>query len=360
MLTMLSSLLFANSPAVRIKDIASVLEVRPNQLIGFGLVVGLKNSGDSNQSEFTQKALTNLLTRLGIASREDIFKSRNIAAVMVTAELSPYLKTGQKIDATVSSLGDAGSLRGGTLVMTPLQGADNQVYAVCQGPVVISETVDPLTQKGKTETVGTVVGGALVEKEVPVEIGVDNKLTLVLRKPDFTTAARMAYSLERGGIFGSKAMDASTVVVPLTIDDKENIVAFVSKLEDFLVVPDSVAKVVVSQRTGTIVIGEDVKLSPCAIAYGDIEIKIKSSEEESLEEELFGEEELEEELEEGAEGVETEVVPRNTQLVELEAGANLSSLVKALNSVGTSPKELIAILQALKASGALTAELEVI
>jgi len=330
---------FSLSPAVRIKDIARVLEARDNQLMGFGLVVGLKNTGDSNQSVITKQALSNVLTRMGLKQTPDNFKSRNVAAVMVTAELPPFLKPGQKIDIQVSSMGDATSLKGGILILTPLQGPDGQVYAVAQGPVALGlDSVEKVQGRGPEVqgTAGKIVQGALVEKEVLVDFKNKDYLTLVLNQKDFTTAARLAAAIERGGIPDSKALDAGTIQVPLTSDDRANIVDFISRLEDFLLIPDSVARVIVNQKTGIVVIGENVKLAPVAITTGGIDVEI-------------------------AEG--KEVTPKNPsdqKFIKLTPGATLSSLVNALNNLGTSPKDLISILQALRSSGALMAELEVI
>jgi len=321
---------FAISPAVRIKDIARVKEVRDNQLLGFGLVVGLKNTGDTTQSEFTQKALSNLLKKMGVSSAEDDrFKSRNIAGVMVTADLPPFAREGQRIDIRVASIGDASSLKGGNLLMTPLMGANGETYVVGQGPIIVS----------------------IVEKEVIFDLSKDNKIHLLLDDRDFTTAYRIAYSLQRGGISETKAIDAGTIEITLGPDEEEDLVSFISRIEDFMVIPDSTAKVVVSQRTGTVVIGENVRLAPVAVSHGEIEIVIRETE---------GDQDL---AMFGGEGDTSEAMTPTgdeKKLVELKGGSTLRSLVKALNSVGTSPKDVIAILHLLRKSGALTAQIEVI
>ncbi|MFC1517674.1 flagellar basal body P-ring protein FlgI [Candidatus Margulisiibacteriota bacterium] len=350
---------FALSPAVRVKDISKVFEARSNQLMGFGLVVGLRNTGDSAQATYTQRALANLLTKLGIAQSTELFKSRNVAAVMVTADLPPFTKPGQRIDVVVSSMGDANSLKGGTLLQTPLQGADGKVYAVCQGSVVVASernaVAGELIPRGQP-TVGRVVRGALVERNVPAEFDTGEYLTLVLERADFTTAARLAYALERVGIVGAKAVDASTVQVPVPEEERENMVDFIARVEDVSLIPDAVAKVVVNQRTGTIVIGENVRLSPVAVSHGDIEVKVgETSGEEDRQSDLLSLFEEESVTESAKPEAKQEI-----KLVKLQAGTSLSALVKALNAVGTSPKDLVAILQALKSSGALAAELEVI
>ncbi len=356
MLGLLSSAVFAESPAVRVKDVASVFGARSNQLVGFGLVVGLKGTGDT-KSVFTDKAFTNLLASLGMARDSAAYKSRNIAAVMVTSELPAFVKPGQKIDVMVSSVGDASSLKGGTLVQTPIKGADDQVYVVAQGSVMVNQPSKLQERKDSVETVGRVVEGGMVEKEVKVELVNKNQLKLLVRRPDFTTATRLANSLDRGGYSGTKPLDASTIVVPLSADDKENIVAFISQLEDFLVIPDAVAKVVLDQKTGTIVIGENVRLAPVAITHGSFEITIKPAEGQAVGTEAGA-------PTEAGVGPEALAATSNSdgqaKFVQLEAGASLSSLVKLLNSLGASPRDLVSIVQALKAAGALTAEIEVI
>ena len=238
----------AESPAVRIKDIAHVLEARDNQLMGFGLVVGLHNTGDRSQTGFTQQALTNLLSRMGIVPQSVDFRSRNVAAVMVTATLPPFVRPGQKIDVTVSSVGDATSLQGGTLLITPLHGVNDNVYAVAQGSMVVgvaSETPAVPYVKQRRTTVGRIPGGALVEKEVPVSVGNGGLLTIVLNDPDFTTANRVANSISRAG-YDARAKDAVTIVVDLAVES--NLVNTVAAIEGLTVVPDVVAKIVVNER----------------------------------------------------------------------------------------------------------------
>ncbi|MFC1511527.1 flagellar basal body P-ring protein FlgI [Candidatus Margulisiibacteriota bacterium] len=346
----------AASPPVRIKDIAHILEARENQLMGFGLVVGLRNSGDKSQTGFTQQALTNLLSRMGVVPQSVDFKSRNVAAVMVTATLPPFIKPGQKLDVTVSSLGDSTSLQGGTLLITPLHGVDDQVYAVAQGSLLVGlESSTPVVPyvRQRQATVGRVPNGALVEKEVPVALGDKGKLTIVLDNPDFTTANRIVAILRRQG-FEVEADDAGTISLP--ISESEDLVDFVSTIENLKVVPDVVAKIVVNERTGTIVIGENVIIAPVAVSYSGIDVVIGDLS-------LFSEGVA-------AGSVQNEERYRARSLARLErkegklqvipASTTLSSLVRALNVIGASPKDLIAILQAMKKSGAIKAELEVI
>lgn len=354
-LIILTTGLYCESPAVRVKDIASVFGVRKNQLMGFGLVVGLKGTGDT-KSSFTDKAFTTLLGNMGMSTSGSEFKSRNVAAVMVTAELPAFAKSGQKINVVVSSIGDASSLKGGTLLQTPLKGANDQTYMVAQGAVVVTRAKTQKEKAENVETVGQVLEGGIVEKDIDYELVNKGQLRLVLQRPDFTTATRLATALDRGGYSGAKAIDGSSVVIPLSADDKENIVPFISQLEDFLVIPDAIAKIIIDQKTGTIVIGENVRLAPVAVTHGMFEIEIAKPGEantEITEEGVAGE---------GAAGQQQNVSENLTQakIVQLEAGASLSSLVRVLNAMGASPKDLVSIIQALKAAGALTAEIEVI
>lgn len=305
---------FSASAPVRIKDIAHVLEARDNQLMGFGLVSGLKNTGDTIQTEFTKQALTNLLSRMGIAPQDKDFRSKNVAAVMVTAKLPAFINSGQKIDVTVSSLGDATSLQGGTLLMTPLQGADDNVYAVAQGQLALGVVgnANISASDKKLTNVGSIINGAIVEKEVPVSIS-ENSVTIVIDRPDFTTASRIVTAMRNAGVT-ARARDAATIIASKTA--AQDMVSFVSMLESLTVVPDEVAKIVINEQTGVIVMGESVKISPIAISYGDMNITI--------------------------------------------SGATLADLISALNAVGVKPKDLIAIINSIKASGAISADIEVI
>ncbi|MDR2431890.1 MAG: flagellar basal body P-ring protein FlgI, partial [Candidatus Margulisbacteria bacterium] len=331
--------------------------VRANQLMGVGLVAGLKGTGDTNTS-YTDKALTNLLANLGASKSRDLYRSKNVAIVMVTAELPAFAKPGQKIDVFVSSVGDATSLRDGNLLMTPLVGADDKVYAVAQGPIVLGGRVLTRGLLNRNETVCKVVEGAIVEAAVPADYIGKNSIALNLNKSDFNTAMRVAESLDRGGYSGARALDAATVEIPITVEDREDMVSFIARVQEFMVVPDTVAKVVVNQRTGTVVIGESVRLAPVAISHGDVDIRIDGEEvTENAADALLA---LNADQSGQQLGAGAAVKQTSIKLVQLKEGATLSSLVKALNSVGTSPQDLIAILQALKTAGALSAELEVI
>lgn len=339
---------YAASPPVRLKDIARVLEARDNQLMGFGLVVGLRNTGDRSQNEVTQQALANVLSRMGVIPQAVDFKTRNTAAVMVTAVLPPFVKPGDKIDVTVSSVGDATSLQGGTLLTTPLQGVDDQIYAVGQGNVVVGAESFPYV-KQQTTTVGRIPGGALVEKEVAVTTSKTGTVTLVLNQPDFTSANRVVAALRKAGL-NADAKDAATILV--SSDAGEDYVALVSKIEAIRVTPDTVARIVINERTGTIVIGENVVIAPVAVSYGGIDVTIKD---------------VALVADSGAATADQyQTITRarldktSAKLRVVPAAPTLSQLVRALNAINASPKDLISILQALKKSGAIKAELEVI
>ncbi|MBU1026513.1 MAG: flagellar basal body P-ring protein FlgI [Candidatus Margulisbacteria bacterium] len=346
----------AVSPRVRIKDIAHVLEARENQLMGFGLVVGLRNTGDRSKTGFTQQALTNLISRMGVVPQTIDFSSRNVAAVMVTAQLPPFVKSGQKIDVTISSVGDATSLQGGTLLVTPLNGVDDQVYAVAQGSMLVGiESSAPSVPyvRQRQSTVGRIPNGALVEKEVPVSLASKGLLTIVLDNPDFTTATRVAAAITSKG-FLANATDAGTVTVPIGFEG--DIVKTIAQIENLTVVPDVVAKIIVNERTGTIVVGESVKIAPVAVSYSGIDVTIG-------EVSLFSEG-IEGEAAQGESRYRARSLARlernEGELKVVPGGATLSSLVRALNTIGASPKDLIAILQAMKKAGAIKADLEVI
>ncbi|MFC1559474.1 flagellar basal body P-ring protein FlgI [Candidatus Margulisiibacteriota bacterium] len=365
--TLVSSV-FAASPPVRIKDIAHVLEARDNPIMGFGLVVGLKNTGDSSRTEFTKQALTNMLSRMGIAPQEGDFKSRNVAAVIVTAKLPPFLKPGQKIDVTVSSVGDANSIKGGILLLTPLHGTDEKIYAIAQGSVVVGHLGVEGTHSSafvrKPSTVGRIAGGGIVEKEVPVTVSSDF-VAIVLDKPDFTTASRVVSSLQKSGV-NAEAKDAATIIATLPTareaalrgESVEPRVAFVSRIENVTVVPDSVAKIVINERNGIIVIGENVRIAPVAVAYEGINVTIanmatysrSSADDGSLVQVDAYSEFTPRVRESGA----------DKGITAASGGASLADLVRALRAIGARPKDLIEILQAIKAAGALSAEIEII
>ncbi|MBN3033609.1 MAG: flagellar basal body P-ring protein FlgI [Candidatus Saganbacteria bacterium] len=349
---------YGASPAVRLKDIAHILGARENQLMGFGLVVGLNNTGDRNQSSFTQQAVTNLMSRMGVVPPSVDFRSRNVAAVMVTAVLPPFVSSGQKLDVTVSSLGDATSLQGGTLLITPLQGVDDQVYAVAQGNLVVGADASypsvPYVRPRQV-TVGRIPEGALVEKEVPVTLEGKGGITIVLNEPDFTTASRVAAAISNAG-FSATPQDAATVTVAI----EGELVPMIARIENLAVSPDTVAKIVINERTGTVVIGENVVIAPVAVSYsgidvaiGDVSIYSVGDTTDTADYTAGGQQRYQS-------STKARLKRSSAQLTLVPAAPSLAVLVRALNTIGASPKDLISILQAMKKSGALKAPLEVI
>ena len=318
------------SSAARLKDIATVKGVRENILIGYGIVVGLRGSGDSS-TDVTSQSLSRLFGKLGLDIQQNAgVKSKNAAAVIITAKLPPFARVGNQIDITVSSIGDATSLEGGVLLVSPLRAGDQNVYAVAQGPVSIGSVADGTTKN--FPTVGRVIAGATIEKDVDVNFAGKKSFRLSLHHPDFTTSARVASTIngELGGKFAS-ARDSGTidVVVPFNYDG--NSVELLAALENVNVNVDSKAKVILNERTGPIVMGERLNISPVAISHADLAIEIKGAPKGSKPE----------------------------RVMEMKAGASVSDLVKTLNALGVQPKDLSAIFQTLKQVGALQAELEI-
>ncbi|MBI3026214.1 MAG: flagellar basal body P-ring protein FlgI [Candidatus Tectomicrobia bacterium] len=344
--------------AVRLKDVASVAGVRSNQLLGYGLVVGLDGTGDGDASSFTAQSLANLFKKLGINVLATAFKVKNVAAVMVTADFPPFGRSGSKLDVTVSAVGDSKSLLGGTLLLTPLRGADGEVYAVAQGSVSLGggfafEGATGTAVKRNHPTVGVITGGATVEREIPVNFAVQRQIRLALHQPDFTTAARVVSAINQTfGDGAATARDSGTVDVDLgrVAGGAVNAMAQLERIE---VTTDQRARVVINERTGTIVMGENVRISTVAISHGNLNIVIR---EESLVSQP------------GAfapEGAATVVVPRTDVTVKQEKRnmvvipktVSIGDVVRGLNAIGVAPRDLIAILQALKAAGALDAEI---
>ena len=346
--------------AARIKDIASFDGVRDNQLIGYGLVVGLNGSGDSDQTKFPVQSLTNLLERSGVTIKRSDITVKNVAAVMVTAVLPPFAKQGTRIDVLVSSMGDAKSLAGGTLLMTPLKGGDSQVYAVAQGAVLtnsFSYGGQAASVQKNHPTAGRVPEGALVERELPNILADRNQIRLNLHQPDFTTASRLAAAINakfHSSVAGCNDPGAVLLTVPARYGG--NMVEFAAALEGLEVRPDAPARVVLNERTGTIVIGSAVRISTVAVSHGNLTLLIKETPKVSQPQPF-------------STTGETVVVPRTTIKVKeektgglavLKEGANIGDVVKALNAIGVSPRDLIGIMQAIKAAGALQGELTII
>nr|MBF0221268.1 flagellar basal body P-ring protein FlgI [Desulfobulbaceae bacterium] len=352
--------------AVRIKDLASVKGVRSNQLIGYGLVVGLNGTGDGNKAAFTTQALVNMLKSMGIPVNENDIKVKNVAGVLVTANLPPFVKAGQAIDVVLSSLGDASSLQGGTLVATPLKGLDDQVYAVAQGPISIGgfqSTGAPADGiQANHLTVARIPDGATVEREVPVSFAGKKEIILSLNTPDFTTISRLSAAVNSylNGPFAT-AVDGATVSIqiPENMDDQQ--IGFIASIENIEVIPDSTAKVVVDERTGTIVMGENVRISNLALSHGNLSIQVSDKPNSPIPNEMIGQILTDEMVRKMTDAISTPGGnAQQSKLINLTPGVTLGEMVRALNSVGAAPRDLIAIFQAIKAAGALQAELKII
>ncbi|MFN8542734.1 MAG: flagellar basal body P-ring protein FlgI [Candidatus Binatia bacterium] len=345
----------------RLKDIADVVGVRSNQLTGIGLIVGLNGTGDGQQSLFTPQTVINFLKQRGIllTINPRQLQLKNVASVSLTAELQPFARQGTRMDVQVSSMGDAKSLQGGILLEAPLFAADGQVYAVSQGAVSLgggfsARGAGASAQSGHP-TAGIVPNGALVEKEVPVALGQNGVLMLALRRPDFTTAERVATAVNRQlRRRVARAVDPGTIEVALSGTSSQNAFDVATDIESVQVTPDTAARVVLNERTGTVIIGREVRVQPVAIAHGSLQVTVKTD---------FGVSQP------GAFSAgQTVVVPDTTvnvqqgakqNLIPLNPGVNLGQLVAGLNALGVTPQDLIAILQAIKQAGALEADLEI-
>lgn len=343
--------------AVRIKDIATFSGVRDNQLIGYGLVVGLAGTGDKKDSVFTLSSMKNMMDRMGIGVDSSALKIKNVASVMVTARMPVSAKPGTRLDVTVSSVGDASSLLGGVLLQTALKGVDGKVYTLAQGAL----TVGGFSAEGKAAstsknvaTVGIIPGGGIVERSIPFEFNQQDKLTLSLRVGDFSTAQQIAERLNgaMGGRY-ARAVDATSVTMDVPPQYRNNLVPLMASVENLDVSPDTSAKVVVDEKTGTVVLGRDVRISRAAVAHGNLQITVQESEQVSQPGPF-------------SQG-QTVVTPQTQTNVREEArhlmmveGATLQELVDGLNAIGATPRDLISILRAMQASGSLHAELEVI
>jgi flagellar P-ring protein precursor FlgI len=354
------SLLLSGFPiegSVRLKEIAALEGVRDNQLVGYGLVVGLAGTGDRRQTLFSAQSLTNLLERMGLSVPATAIQVKNMAAVMVTATLPPYAQPGSRIDVTVAAIGDASSLQGGILVMTGLRAPDGQVFAVAQGATVLggySVTGGAGNNQGVNHpTVGRIPDGAIVERAGPsVKIG--NAVRLQLRQADFTTAARVAAAVNQR--FGPIAIaeSAAVIAVGLPAEFLKTPTEFVSELERLTIDTDRSARIVVNERTGTIVMGKDVRIAPVAIMHGNLTVEVQTTLNVSQPNPLSN----------GA----TQVTPQvgvgakeeRARNVILKEGTTVEELVRALSAIGSTPRDIIAILQNLKSAGALDAELQVI
>lgn len=359
-LVMVLMVVNAHAKTSRIKDIVDIEGVRDNQLVGYGLVVGLNGTGDSlNNSPFTEQSLIAMLERLGVNIRGQNLNTGNVAAVMVTATLPPFTNQGSRIDVSISALGDSSSLLGGTLLVTPLLAADGEVYAVAQGEVSVagfSIQGDAATLSQNIPTSGRIAEGAIVEREIDFSLEELQQVRLALKNPDFTTARRIAQAINGYTSAGiSKAENAASVVLRRPSNYDGTIVDLITDIELLPVQPDQPARVVISERTGTVVIGSDVRISDVAIAQSNLTVKVTETPQVSQANPF-------------AEGGETVVVPRtdlsvnqggDVRLATIETGVTLQDLVTGLNSLGMQPRDIITIIQAIKAAGALQAEIEV-
>jgi len=364
-LIVLAFVLLISSSAVlnassRIKDIASFEGVRENMLVGYGLVVGLNGTGDSlGDGHFTKQSLMAMLERLGVKPTQNGLDSKNVAAVMVTASLQAFARQGSKIDVTVSALGDAKSLLGGTLLVTPLLGADGEVYAVSQGQVAVGG----FTAGGEAGTItkgvptsARIANGAIVEREIKFDMSSLKKVHISLRNPDFTTARRMAQAVNAFlGTNVARPKDSGTLVVEIPYDYEGNVVGLITDIEQLRIEPDQLARIIIDEQSGTIVMGDNVKISTVAIAQGSLTIRVTETPQVSQPGPF-------------AEVGETETVARtdiqadedgDKKMTIVNSGVTLQDLVNGLNSLGIGPRDLITILQAVKASGALQAEISV-
>lgn len=353
-LCLLAQLATANP--IRIKDLVEFDGVRGNDLVGYGLVVGLNGTGDGiRNAPFTEEIMSNILERLGVNVTGEQFRPKNVAAVFVTAELPPFSRAGSQIDVTISAIGDAKSLLGGTLIMTPLNAADGQIYAVAQGTVIAGGATaegDAASVTQGVPTAGVIPSGARVEREIDFDLNGLRTLRLALRTPDFTTAGRIENAINRD--FGRKVavmLDGGTVRLDIAATRMPSPAHAIGRIENISVTPERKARVVVDQRSGTIVMGDDVRISRVAVSQGNLTLRIEEAP-------------LVIQPNPFSEG-ETVVVPRTraeieeepgTGLAELREGTSLSQVIAGLNALGVSPRDMIDILKSIKAAGALHAE----
>jgi flagellar P-ring protein precursor FlgI len=353
-------LLCAPALASRVKDLAHVEGFRSNQLFGYGLVVGLNGTGDRQNTEFTVQTLANLLQEYNIRVNPGDIRVKNVAAVIVTAEVPGFVQPGTRLDATISSLGDAASLSGGVLLITPLKGPDGRVYGVAQGPVSLGGGYTALGPGAKIsknhQTSGRITAGVLLERAIPSQIvSSDGQVRINLAKPDFTTAVRIAEALNSSSLnISAQPVSPGVVAVNVPARFRSNPVGFISALEAVEIAPDQPARIVVNERTGTVIIGRDVRIAPVAVAHAGLHITVKTQQQVS-QPNPFGR---------GQTAVVPDTAisvrePENRQLVEIPGGQGvaLSDIVQALNALGVTPRDLIAVFEALREAGALQAEL---
>ncbi len=321
------AILMPTAEAARVKDIANVRGVRDNQLIGYGVVVGLKGTGDS-KAEFTNKSIVRMLDKLGMKVEDKEIASKNVAAVIITASLPAFARAGNKLDITVNSIGDASSLAGGTLIQSPLRAADQNIYAVAQGSMLVGTGADSHT------TVGRIPNGAIIERDVAEDFTSRKMFRLTLHNPDFTTAARLSkrINMDLSGKYAT-AKDAGTVDIIVPFSYEGRAVELLASIESLDVTPDTRAKVIVNEKTGTVVIGDTVRISRVAISHGDLTVRVDGGKSK------------------GKDG---------DRVALFDSGTSVGDLVRSLNQIGVSPRDLITVLQNIKAAGALQGELEIL
>jgi len=352
-------LLILAAPAygtVRIKDIATFEGVRGNQLYGYGIVVGLDGTGDKSSTLFTHQSLQSILKKMNITPKGDV-KVDNVAAVLVTAELPPFARPGSRIDVTISSVGNCETLQGGILILTPLQGPDGNIYAVAQGAVSIggfgAGAGGGATQKNHP-TVGLIPNGAIIEEEVPMHILTDQKIKVCLKNPDFTTAKNMAETINEMFENSSNALDGGCVEIKIPEEylDESQLVNFISKIEQVEMTTDASAKIVVNERTGTIIAGENVRISTVAVAHGNLVITIREKVTvDQPDTPLAGGETV------VTAETELEATEQKARLIVLKEGVSIKDVANALNAIGVTPRDMISIFQAMKRADALKADL---
>lgn len=344
--------------AARIKDIVDLRGVRSNQLVGYGLVVGLDGTGDKDAA-FTVQSMSSMLEKMGMTVDPDKISADNVASVMVTADLPAFTRAGSRIDVLVNSIGGAKNLQGGTLLFTPLKGADGRVYAVAQGPVSTGGFAAGGSSGSSVQknfpTVGRVVGGATIERGVETAFSHGQTIALALHRPDFTTSARVADAINRAFYEPlARSVDGGSVEVRVPEKYQTHLVAFVTRIESLGVTPDTEARVVINERTGTVVMGADVRISTIAIAHGNLSIQIRESTDVSQPLPFSQGETV------ATPQSDVTVSEERSPVYLMEPGVSIGEVVRALNVLGVSPRDLIAIFQAIKAAGALQAELEII
>jgi flagellar P-ring protein FlgI len=357
----LTLLLLPAGPAAgngsRVKDLAMIAGARENQIVGYGLVTGLAGDGDKDPV-YTVQSVANMLQRFGVTVPASTLSSKNVAAVMITADIPAFVKNGTRLDVVVSAIGDAKSLQGGVLMQTPLIGADGKVYAVAQGTLAVGGFIGGAggaggaTVQKNHPTVAQISGGALVEREIPTEVVHDNFVELLLREPDFTSAARMAAAINETFPNSAEAVDSTSVRVKVPEGHAKKPVDFIARVEGVEVTPDVPARVIINERTGTIVATARIRIAQCAVSHGDLTISVASTEEVSQPNPLSNTGTTEKTVR-----TDTKVEEKKGRLVPLDEMPTVEKVAAGLNAIGVSARDMMAIFQAMKQAGALQAEL---